>query len=66
MTNGNGGIPKAFGRPTGSEEWMLNLLDFFLFLFKKMHYSCREGFNTPKHRKEWSYNGATAELLRNE
>ena len=31
-------------RPTGSEEWMLNLLDFFLFLFKKIHYSCREGF----------------------
>ena len=42
-------------RPTGSEEWMLNLLDFFLFLFKKMHNSCRRRFlNTPKHRKEWS------------
>jgi hypothetical protein len=42
-------------RPTGSEEWMLNLLDFFLFLFKKMHNSCCIRFlNTPKHRKEWS------------
>ena len=31
-------------RPTGSEEWMLNLLDFFLFLFEKMHNSCRRRF----------------------
>ena len=48
MTNENGGIPgkqalkktlkQVQGEPTESEEWMLNLLDFFLFLFKKLHY----------------------------
>lgn len=31
-------------RPTESEEWMLNLLSFFLFLFEKMHNSCLGGF----------------------
>ncbi len=35
MTNENGGLPKAFGSPTESEEWTLNLLAFFPFLFKK-------------------------------
>lgn len=42
MTNENGGIPEKTaiktlkqvqGEPTESEEWMLLLLDFFLFLF---------------------------------
>jgi hypothetical protein len=29
---------KVQGEPTESEEWMLCLLGFFLFLFKKLHY----------------------------
>jgi hypothetical protein len=46
--------------PIDSEEWMLFLLDFFLFLFWKTHYRscsifsgdflCKRQSNTPKHR----------------
>nr|WP_188495543.1 hypothetical protein [Flavobacterium palustre] len=45
-------------RPTGSEEWMLNLLPFFSFLFEKMQYVLVNGvfkvreLNTPKHRRK--------------
>jgi hypothetical protein len=53
-------LKQVQGGPTGSEEWMLCLLDFFLFLFKKLHYRLVEVLlgtllwkrqsNTPKHR----------------
>ncbi|MDO8316697.1 MAG: hypothetical protein Q7T12_04160 [Flavobacterium sp.] len=31
-------LKQVQGKPTEREEWMLCLLDFFLFLFKKLHH----------------------------